>query len=1259
MDNSLDSGDLAREHPPMLAGKDLSELARKGNPATRLEFSGPRTNPRKGHAYASVGVHQPTPRLDRASIESIFYPSTHGPDVARVKPRLNLPPVQLSNDSLDRVPRGATEHPAIKAPQLLALLEVPDRNAELLDGRAKTVVPIVAPEHRPVDLAGIRTLGIDSSSLTLLAHLSLLQEVLTAFDHIKFPSNIECHFRNERSRAGSQHPALARLARDILSVIQSALQEGTASLLSGAAGTESEDGSDAPSETARSLIAGARECGAVCVDDASFNRRNAIRLERGGEVLVACVLDVLRRLREMARITDSDYWSARHKLRQGGFGVVLPEPVELCHWLAGSLDESGSVVERFELRTIRQSAGDIARCAASGAWDVSALAIPATESCVGAVTRLWADEAVPTEQAAALSDWICAHASPLNYCGEPIDLHSGADFPRSVVVRLLAYLLMPKGLQGDRRPAYSGWIENAMLHGLRPANMDIVDYALDLVVNGIASGGRPEEAHGHVFLVELPSSVRQRVLWKRPDLGRRWGFEERRWISFDRELGMSSEEFIAAARQAYSVGGGMPLPGEGGSAASVCVEAGSQALLVRRTEGQEQQRVQRMPHFALLSRSAKARVAAARRAVEEVGATSGDFRQLIAEVESRPATDDEIDRVSYEVANGVASFQDRLYDKIAGEGGIGIDDLVPNNLTYFDRFVGPRHPDLDADDYVRSIVIPYRAELLKRDLKSALEVACMGFLRDDLAPGAWVSDIGNDELWEALERSGCPDGPIALLGALDIALYRQEDPRFVGFARDAIRKLADESFGRSDDFDIYSAFSEVTWLALNRIGTLESGAVQAGYWRRMGAWMQASLFVGHLTRSGSLPDVDQFQKFIEEHRTIGGWLTQCVDARREPLVLVGRTRPERLRSYVIERLLQVRWRHEGLGHCVPEVDGIDSSCWCASGDTEASGVGPLGPLDVHQAPTEPLPREWSSALRSGLNPTSEGFPWSLLAALSRSHSLEEERLEACRAAAKMLGEADCSGGGDCAAPWDLVYASQVAAACHDSLLADAIADAFAELAAGMDESQHVRAMTGALVQCAAAHGDGSAWTEWLGERLARVAERLPPARSTMSVIFRECLDDLGHVLPAAEWGQLRARAISARIAPSSPTFEDLLPSGWLDESLSELDAECEAAREEGPCIPSETAVQSAREFLNSLATVVRQSPDVAIMSDGAIGIDFRNQTTRGGVWFAIEGDGSGACYTLVNGMSKHFIRARHEQLLDDEVRKAVAGAGVG
>ena len=135
--------------------------------------------------------------------------------------------------------------------------------------------------------------------------------------------------------------------------------------------------------------------------------------------------------------------------------------------------------------------------------------------------------------------------------------------------------------------------------------------------------------------------------------------------------------------------------------------------------------------------------------------------------------------------------------------------------------------------------------------------------------------------------------------------------------------------------------------------------------------------------------------------------------------------------------------------------------------------------------------------------------------------------------------------------------------------------------------------------------------------------------------------------------------MTASIPPNSPASEDLLPTGWLEESLKDLEGLREEARSEGSEEPTETSLRSARVFLEALAADIHQSPFVATMADGTIGIDFRNQTMRGGALFVVERDGSGACYTLVNGVSEHFVRARCEELLDDQIRTAVTAAGVG
>ena len=175
-----------------------------------------------------------------------------------------------------------------------------------------------------------------------------------------------------------------------------------------------------------------------------------------------------------------------------------------------------------------------------------------------------------------------------------------------------------------------------------------------------------------------------------------------------------------------------------------------------------------------------------------------------------------------------------------------------------------------------------------------------------------------------------------------------------------------------------------------------------------------------------------------------------------------------------------------------------------------------------------------------------------------------------------------------------------------------------------------------------------------------MAEQLPPPPSESSRVFVDLLDELAVVLPVDSWVHLRARAVSASIATTAPQFRrDFIEGGWLDDALSSLDGIREESNHLGFDVPSDTAIQSAREFLNSLSQIVRQTPGVQPLQDGEIGIDFYNQTGRGGVLFVIETDGSGACYTLANGVSRSFTRSSHAELVDDEIREAVTVAGVG
>ena len=167
-------------------------------------------------------------------------------------------------------------------------------------------------------------------------------------------------------------------------------------------------------------------------------------------------------------------------------------------------------------------------------------------------------------------------------------------------------------------------------------------------------------------------------------------------------------------------------------------------------------------------------------------------------------------------------------------------DLVPQSLSYFERFVGPNPGTHKNQNSIFMIVlVPYRKALLNRDVRAGLDICCLGALRDDLPPGQWVTELDNDVVWDALSSCHATSNPFSLLGALDVALYRQEDERFREFAAAAVTTLLDERFGQPEGVDIYSLLQMLYEFVLNRLNLLENGATYPGYWKRMGAWMQA------------------------------------------------------------------------------------------------------------------------------------------------------------------------------------------------------------------------------------------------------------------------------------------------------------------------------------------------------------------------------------------------------------------------------------
>lgn len=1229
------------------------------------QFRGPATmHPQRGqavqHAYVPTSSEAlgPPPPITENWLQRT--PSMAPVTEPRPPPRIQVSgsrlfaPADASGCSPETITSGLKRDASLA--QLI--LDAPEKNIERVDGRHRTPIPIISGARERVTLETGQKVGIDTSSLLVLSHLSLLREVFRTFQNIVLAPDIENELQEHIDETSTRNPLLAEQIEELASEVSKFIKSKTAPILGQSISDlgRQEFGFNHNAEDVFVLMAS--ECDVVCIDDPRFNCCNNLRDNDGhSSVSVACTDDVLRALVETDTITKHDYWMARHKLREFGFIAIMPDADELHHWLKESFTTDQEMRESIELRTIRHSMAIVAQNCEFNTRETNRLLRVSTDVCGEAVSNLWDDESISVPKASLGSDWIWNHISPLRCLG---GLSITSNTIRMTAIRSVAYFLIPRDRKQDREAKYIGWVAESVLPIFQCANPSVIDESLDLIAESILHSDQHDDAYGHMFLKQLPNVLINRLLDRRSEFGDKWGFQMSRSITFDSGPSILITDLIRTARKAYAENTDVRFTDDSGRSGVILLDQQSKSVSVEWADESGRQRRMPMLQLMLLCPADKLRLGAAQSIVQFIGATAGDKRHLLEALESRPATDEEMSQVSSELSNGMKARQEKLHGRVLYHRNIDVDDVSPPLMQYFERLVGPHPIDAHPDTFVQDVIIPYRKRLLNLDLKSGLELACLGFLNDSLAPGEWVEDFSNDEVWEALSRFNYSASPFVLLAALDVALYRQEDQRYQELAVKAVNGLYDRSFGRSGTFDTYEALHVVIELVENRLNTLESGAIKLECWKRVAAWMQAALFVGYLGDDGSPENMDSLREFGASNMTVAGRYARIAGARNEPLAFAARTTGDLLHTYLVERLKLLMSRHRRLGHPVPRPNGVGVTFPSLGAIDESAILGLPGPLDGHRIPTRQVPPDLAERRLASADPDSADFPWQTFVTLSQTHELDASQLAVFRAAVDELVAGDAADRGSAELMQCTDYSSMVAAARRDSALADAVADLLLRLAAAAHDPSQLPHMIGCLLQTAAAHSDQNAWSEWLEERLAQIASQLPPPPSESSRVFAELLDELGSVLPVESWVHLRARAICGCIAPAAPRFHtDFIEEGWLGDALESLEGIREEALLLGFDAPSDIAIRSARAFLEPLAQVVRQTPDVQPLQDGEIGIDFYNQTERGGVLFVVESDGSGACYTVANGVSRTFIRSSYKDLLDDEIGKAVTATGVG
>ena len=422
---------------------------------------------------------------------------------------------------------------------------------------------------------------IDQLALSYLQDANILPPMSTAGLDIRIHPDVvvEMHALIEEGDVGD---ALINRIEGIRHILQGAVVSGNASFLPHADDqTERTQNHDIRFQATASLLAGSTACDALCIDDRFINSHSVMGEPPERSVPIVCVLDVLRYLVYRRCIGVVDHWTARHKLRQGGFAIVPLESDELVHWLKGARVNNGKLTESAELRVLRQTIARIDSMELANPKEIIALSASVPSACKGAIGSLWRDPSLTIEQATVLSDWVWRHlwATPL-LGGQHGAAGARADWIRKLLSMRLAHLLLPIAIQpNDRRAHYTNWIERSVLEPLRPANADIIEKTLTSVREAISALEKDQEVFGNLFLEQLPEAARSVVISQDAELARRCGFETRRIFRIGTDIILVNSELFAAAREVLATNKEISVQDIAGKKASVILNVEDQNIV--------------------------------------------------------------------------------------------------------------------------------------------------------------------------------------------------------------------------------------------------------------------------------------------------------------------------------------------------------------------------------------------------------------------------------------------------------------------------------------------------------------------------------------------------------------------------------------------------------------------------------------------------------------------------------------------------------
>ena len=923
---------------------------------------------------------------------------------------------------------------------------------------------------------------------------------------------------DELIRAGQEGERLVNEIEEIRLTLRNVAESGRLSYLLQVS-RDNEQEQDLQPQPIFSLIQNSAKYDVLCVDDRFVNRLPVVSEGSEQSKPIVCVLDLLHNLVSRQIISVDEHWMARHKLRKGGFALIPVESEELEYWLYANQSKNDEFKESVELRTIRQVTNHIFSSGMINAQIEVRFITDIMFACGTTIKNLWEDTEFSIARTISLSDWIWHSLMlPTRSAIHVLNQETCENWAEKSMDWNLQQLLMALiQVPAERHEDYTAWLEQSILEPLRPANASLIESFAEAMINILGELDEEQINYGALILERTPKSLYQAIWNKAPQLMRRFGCKMQDVVHFGSDRKFHIKDLYTAAKDIYSQKQeAVNLKDIEGRAGVASLDKEHNHIVI---DWDSQSKRVKLPEMALLSSNREYRAGNLSSITTELGPATPDYDASLTKAQECELDYDEFFPIFNELNSGVASIHRRFLEKISSGENISIDDIVPPSLSYFEKFAGPLSGTDVPEDYINNVLVPYRKKLLKRNVQQGLDICLLGAFRENLMPGTWVDDVDNDALLQAISSCNIESNPYSLIGALDIALYRQNDHRFNELAENIVEKLAHSTFEQTDNANVLALFSLLANLILNRINLLTDGALQPGYWKRMCSWMQAGFITRAMMDINFDDNLASFRDWTEKNMSLEGAIRTVIDARWEPVFWTRKTSPESLRGEILYRLGSLKSFHEAAGRSIPNSYKIDE----ALNRLQEQGI-PLvpGPLEGHIRPSQLLPKQTTDIVQEKWDGTTGSYPWTMLSVAAQFYVLGETEQEHARNGIELMSIYN-----DTANLAEnlttLTLASTIAAITKDVELAEKIAEKVVELSHCDLQEHHVSLAIMILIQTSAAFTDNTEWYEWIEEYLAILAKSLHSGHSAQ--VFLNHCEAMNIVLPLNQSIHLRAGAL--------------------------------------------------------------------------------------------------------------------------------------